>query len=750
MLTIIAISLILPTNLTHAPESERVPDLDDRPGGSISQETRLPPVTTKKKDHQKLESQLEQLVRSDAESLSKLDSMTHEKASNISDTETIQLVFELNRNATFDDLTLLEDRGAVVEITYKHFVQARVPLDLLYGMLDIPFVRYIRTPSRPVPTVISGGVEVINADDAHAFGYNGSGVKVAVIDLGFDVTNTEISGNIVEAVSFLNPPDIMRGGDSEHGTACAEIVLDVAPEAQLFLYNVGTDIEFSNAVDRAISQDVDIISVSLGWFNTPSDGTGFICDVIDNALSNGVLCVISAGNQAENHWEGTFRDDDLNGWHEFYGTDETNEFYAYAGNLIWITLTWDDWPTSDQDFDLYLYDDTMSVVVSSETSQDGTQSPMEYIWMYAPSSGTYHIAIDNYDSTRNVNFDLHTSGSYIDYYVRSSSILDPGTANGAFTVGATHVADDSLEGYSSRGPTNDGRLKPNIAGPAQVYTSAYGYGTFSGTSAATPHVAGAAAILLSANNSRSAVELMQILESTALDLGEPGPDYSFGYGRINLNYSYPYENRIIHVPGNYSTIQEAIDAAYADDTIIVGPGTYNENIIITKDLTIQSSEGASTTIIDGGGNDNCVSVTGSTVAFSNFTIMNSGDDTWDAGIRLDYSPNSTVVGNNITRVMNGVLAWHSEEGIAISNNTISNTGYIGIDLWKSSNVSISRNIILGNEDSIALEESNYNSISSNALWIIHKVYFAFTLIVHTCPQTGEKQTNASSEEENSY
>ena len=36
-----------------------------------------------------------------------------------------------------------------------------------------------------------------------------------------------------------------------------------------------------------------------------------------------------------------------------------------------------------------------------------------------------------------------------------------------------------------------------------------------------------------------------------------------------------------------------------------------------------------------------------------------------------------------------------------------------------------------------------------ALWIIHKVYFAFTLIVPTCPQTGEKQTNASSEEENS-
>ena len=44
----------------------------------------------------------------------------------------------------------------------------------------------------------------------------------------------------------------------------------------------------------------------------------------------------------------------------------------------------------------------------------------------------------------------------------------------------------------------------------------------------------------------------------------------------------------------------------------------------------------------------------------------------------------------------------------------------------------------------------YAGVLNIALWIIHKVYFAFTLIVHTCPQTGEKQTNASSEEENSY
>jgi len=51
---------------------------------------------------------------------------------------------------------------------------------------------------------------------------------------------------------------------------------------------------------------------------------------------------------------------------------------------------------------------------------------------------------------------------------------------------------------------------------------------------------------------------------------------------------------------------------------------------------------------------------------------------------------------------------------------------------------------------ISVSTMLFNLVINSALWIIHKVYFAFTLIVHTCPQTGEKQTNASSEEANSY
>lgn len=652
-------------------------------------ETTIPPIEPKKKEHTKFESQLERLLTSEAESLSKLESGSPDSGFAESDVVSVQVVFELNHTATDENLRQLEDHGATIEMTHRHLVQARIPVNLLYDALEIPGVRFVRTPSRPVPTLISEGVEVINADDAQALGYNGSGIKVAIIDMGFDVTNPEISGSIVEAISYSTPADITAGGYTQHGTACAEIVLDVAPGAQLYLYDVDTDIAFSNAVDRAIAQGVDVISMSLGWLAQPMDGTGFLCEVVDNANSNGIFFAISAGNEAENHWEGTFRDDDLDGFHDFDGTDETNGFYAYQGEEICLVLNWDDWPASNQDYDLRLYDDTMSLVGLSETAQTGTQPPSETIYMFAPHSDYYHIVIVSYASTRNVNFDLYAPYSNMEYYVSSSSLLDPGTAAGAFTIGATNVVDDSLEEYSSRGPTNDGRLKPDASAPADVYTTAYGYSTFTGTSAATPHVAGAAAVLLSYNGSFTPSDLARVLKETALDLGEAGPDNSFGYGRISLDFSFSHVPRVIHVPGDYLTIQGAVDAADHNDTIVVGPGTYYENVFVTKNLTIYGADEVSSTIIDGGGNGTCVFISRSTVAFSNFTVRNSGNESGDAGIKLVDAHGSIVEYNEVMQVRNGILVEDSEEVRVLANN-VHNVTY-GLNTIDSSHGFVSRN-----------------------------------------------------------
>lgn len=103
---------------------------------------------------------------------------------------------------------------------------------------------------------------------------------------------------------------------------------------------------------------------------------------------------------------------------------------------------------------------------------------------------------------------------------------------------------DEIEAFSSRGPTLRGLIKPDMVAPNRVTTSLTAGSTggpenvvlnpFTGTSAAAPHVAGAAALLLSEESSRTARVLAETLAQLAIDLGPVGKDNTFGHGRLRL------------------------------------------------------------------------------------------------------------------------------------------------------------------------------------------------------------------------
>lgn len=109
------------------------------------------------------------------------------------------------------------------------------------------------------------------------------------------------------------------------------------------------------------------------------------------------------------------------------------------------------------------------------------------------------------------------------------------------TVGNLTKA-DVIDGSSSRGPLPDGRIKPEISAVGNSVTSTQPNNSFTvmtGTSMACPAVAGNVAVLMQAykknNNAEAPGALIKsILMNTADDLGNPGPDFVYGYGRVNM------------------------------------------------------------------------------------------------------------------------------------------------------------------------------------------------------------------------
>ncbi len=151
-------------------------------------------------------------------------------------------------------------------------------------------------------------------------------------------------------------------------------------------------------------------------------------------------------------------------------------------------------------------------------------------------------------------------------------------------------------------------------------------------------------------------------------------------------------------PGNYSTIQDAIDNASDGDTVFVYAGMYHENVIVNKTITV-TGENKNTTVIDGSGTGNVVLVCSDFVTISGFTIQDSGSYyLFDAGLSL-HANYTNVFDNNVTN--------NNRFGIVI--------GIMDNNLYHHNN--IHNNLVSKNYDTnIWIEESDYNNISNNVVF----------------------------------
>lgn len=359
----------------------------------------------------------------------------------------------------------------------------------------------------------------VNLDPWHARGSRGQGVKVAVFDVQWE--RLEQLRPALGAVSthdcWLHPScapeldtarprfDFERG---THGPGCAEAIHSVAPGAELHMVRVNSTTMFENAVEWAIREEIDVISMSMSFLNLNFfDRTGPLRRPIDRLDQHGVLLVTSAGNYARGHWQGRFVDADGDGRMDFDG-DNALPVYLTPGSPR-LYVTWDQFLACGQtDLDLVLYDAEGWIVARSQEVQRFPRAgeeghrcqPIEQV-RSVPEEGWHRLEVHRRrGATTGVRVDVLTPGGRVFESQPWGTIHEPGLHPSVLTVGAIDLLGYSAappQPYSSLGPRDQLWPKPDVYGPDALSSRIYGPRGFFGTSAATPVVAGLVAVLMS-------------------------------------------------------------------------------------------------------------------------------------------------------------------------------------------------------------------------------------------------------------
>ena len=152
----------------------------------------------------------------------------------------------------------------------------------------------------------------------------------------------------------------------------------MAPGAQLYLICIDTEVDLGDAKDYVKANGITIVNHSVGWFNSGrGDGSGGPLTpdgIVADARANGILWVNSAGNSAQEHWSGTFSDTDGDPYefHNFAGPDNGNTIFLATGQETCGFLKWDAWPTTNQDFDLFLFQSSTGAPIAGSANDQST------------------------------------------------------------------------------------------------------------------------------------------------------------------------------------------------------------------------------------------------------------------------------------------------------------------------------------------------------------------------------------------
>lgn len=455
-----------------------------------------------------------------------------------------------------ENLNQLTANGLDIEIANKtnRIIQGWASANKIQTLSQLSFVKRIAAPSYATHhkgSATTAGYTILHASEFQALGFDGTGVKVGIIsDGGDNWEDAAATSDLPSSVTIYGT--CTAPTTCNEGTAMAEIIHDLAPGAELAIGSLGTSLDFIQRItDLKDTFGADIIVDDVGFLLEPHFEDGAVAQAVADVVDD-LIYVSAAGNGATYTYEKTFVP--VANFHDFGtanggGSDNTMNLGLPAGGTITVYLQWNDqFGASGNNYDVALFNSDASVQLAASTIvQDGDDDPLEAFSYTNPSGSDVQVrlAVQKTTGTEKI-LDLFISGALIlEYGTAGNSIFGHAAVPGALAVAAIDANDpghDTIEPFSSHGPveiffpTPETRAKPDITAVDGVFvTGAGGFSSpFFGTSAAAPHIAGLAALLLDAFDTATGEEVRNALVNNAVDIGEVGVDSSSGSGRADV------------------------------------------------------------------------------------------------------------------------------------------------------------------------------------------------------------------------
>ena len=440
-----------------------------------------------------------------------------------------------------------------------------------------------------IPAILNSGLFNTGGDVAQRsdttrkiFNLSGEGIKIGVLSDSYnkisgnpasqDVNNGDLpgSGGNNSPVNVLK--EYPYGNVSDEGRAMLQILHDVAPKASLeFRTGFVSPADFAEGIRELASDGCNIIVDDITYAVEPFFQDGIISQAITDVAAQGVSYFTAAGNFGSRSYAGVFNPGGaINKVNDFGGGDTLQKIVLNPGVYTFV-LQWDNnfyslnqLPGATDDLDIFLVNN--NGVTYGYNRKNNWGDPIEILTFQIKGNSpvTSNIMIRRpWGSTANLKFKyivFRGNPSIEEFNTGTSTIVGQANCADAITVGAARytrtpayqVSPPLLESFSSHGGhlvNGMDRNKPDITAPDGVNTSV-SFGSldvegdnkpnFFGTSAAAPHAAGVAALVMEAKNrflgaTVSPAAMKSLLKTTAIDMGTAGDDTSSGSGLLQAD-----------------------------------------------------------------------------------------------------------------------------------------------------------------------------------------------------------------------